>query len=261
MCTIARASRSSVVQIEDSQSETVGTGSVLSDTRRALQKIATKAKAPVLLRLVFHDAGTYLQSASNGGANASIRFELKRPENTGLNRGWSLIAAIKKELEGTAAAQLSHADLIALAGAHAVATTGGPVIKVPIGRADASAEDPKGRLPEETLTADQLRQAFAAKGLGTRDFVALSGAHTLGNKGFGEPLSFDNAYYKSLLNRPWNDPNNSMAAMIGLPSDHVLADDPACLDMIKGYADDQDVFFTDFSASFLKLASLGAQWA
>ncbi len=48
-------------------------------------------------------------------------------------RGWSLIAAIKKELEGTAAAQLSHADLIALAGAHAVATTGGPVIEVPIG--------------------------------------------------------------------------------------------------------------------------------
>lgn len=47
------------------------------------------------------------------------------------------------------------------------------------GRADASAEDPQGRLPEETLNADQLRSAFAAKGLSTRDFVALSGAHTV----------------------------------------------------------------------------------
>ena len=90
-------------------------------------------QAPVLLRLVFHDAGTFLESASNGGANASIRFELKRPENTGLNRGWALIQAIKKELEGTPAAWLSHADLIALAGAHAVATTGGPVMDVPVG--------------------------------------------------------------------------------------------------------------------------------
>lgn len=83
----------------------------------------------------------------------------------------------------------------------------------------------------------------------------------MGNKGFGEPLSFDNAYYKSLLGRPWNDPTNSMAAMIGLPSDHVLAEDSACADMIQGYADDQNHFFKDFSASFLKLTSLGVQWA
>lgn len=51
-------------------------------------------QAPVLLRLVFHDAGTFLQSAGNGGANASIRFELKRPENTGLNR-YQLIQAFE----------------------------------------------------------------------------------------------------------------------------------------------------------------------
>lgn len=43
----------------------------------------------------------------------------------------------------------------------------------------------------------------------------------LGNKGFGEPLKFDNVYYKELLKKPWADPSNDMASMIGLPSDKV----------------------------------------
>jgi len=45
-------------------------------------------QAPVLLRLVFHDAATYDVSAGNGGINASIQYEFGRPENTGLKRGW-----------------------------------------------------------------------------------------------------------------------------------------------------------------------------
>lgn len=37
----------------------------------------------------------------------------------------------------------------------------------------------------------------------TQELVALSGAHTLGSKGFGNPISFDNSYYKVLLEKPW----------------------------------------------------------
>ncbi|KAG5540889.1 hypothetical protein RHGRI_020956 [Rhododendron griersonianum] len=37
----------------------------------------------------------------------------------------------------------------------------------------------------------------------TQELVALSGAHTLGSKGFGNPISFDNAYFKILLEKPW----------------------------------------------------------
>lgn len=36
----------------------------------------------------------------------------------------------------------------------------------------------------------------------TQELVALSGAHTLGSKGFGSPTSFDNSYYKVLLEKP-----------------------------------------------------------
>ena len=91
-------------------------------------------QAPVLLRLVFHDAGTFSKSEGQGGANASVRFELKRPENSGLGRGWKVIEQTQKELIGTVAeGKVSLADLIALGGAYAVAITGGPSIKVDIG--------------------------------------------------------------------------------------------------------------------------------
>lgn len=84
-------------------------------------------------------------------------------------------------LKGTPAeGAVSYADLIALAGAHAVAVTGGPRISVPVGRADAAAADPPGRMAAETSSAQALKDNFAAKGFSVRELVALSGAHTLG---------------------------------------------------------------------------------
>ncbi len=49
-----------------------------------------------------------------------------------------------------------------------------------IGRPDAAAPDPEGRLPDENASAAQLKAAFADKGFGLRELVALSGAHTVG---------------------------------------------------------------------------------
>jgi L-ascorbate peroxidase len=48
-------------------------------------------QAPSALRLVFHDAGTFNLVKRDGGMNASIQFELERPENFGLKRGWRII--------------------------------------------------------------------------------------------------------------------------------------------------------------------------
>ena len=83
----------------------------------------------------------------------------------------------------------------------------------------------------------------------------------LGSKGFGDPLTFDNTYYRSLLQKPWEDPTNSMGSMIGLPSDHVLPDDSKCRPSIEAYAGDQQRFFQDFGAAYTKLTSLGARWS
>ena len=74
---------------------------------------------------------------------------------------------------------MSLADLVALAGARAVVVTGGPAIRVPVGRADAAGPDPEGRLPEETLPAAALLANFGAKGLGAQEMVVLLGSHTV----------------------------------------------------------------------------------
>ena len=91
----------------------------------------------------------------------------------------------------------------------------------------------------------------------TRDSACMQ----LGSKGYGEPLVFDNAYYTALLEKPWEDASNSMASMIGLPSDHMLPDDPECRPVIIAYAQSQEKFFHDFGAAYAKLTCLGAEWS
>eukprot|EP00238_Polyblepharides_amylifera_P013457 CAMPEP_0196586576 /NCGR_PEP_ID=MMETSP1081-20130531/54827_1 /TAXON_ID=36882 /ORGANISM="Pyramimonas amylifera, Strain CCMP720" /LENGTH=227 /DNA_ID=CAMNT_0041908503 /DNA_START=399 /DNA_END=1082 /DNA_ORIENTATION=+ len=223
-----------------------------------------KNKAAALLRLVFHDAGTYSQISNLGGANASIQFELDRPENQGVNRGYRPLEKIKAMLKGTAAENVSMADLIAFGGAFAVRLTGGPAIRVKLGRQDATSPDPTDCLPAETLNADELKAHFANMGFSTQELVAISGAHTLGGKGFGDGQTFDNAYYTILLSKPWlagkSKEDREMAMMIGLSSDKVLPEDEECLKWIKVYASDKKVFYQDFEKAYLKLSSLGAKF-
>lgn len=96
-------------------------------------------QCPVVLRLVFHDSGTHNIAAGDGGANASIQFELDRPENFGLKRGWKVIQQAMSSIQGTAAeGVVSHADMIALVGAYAVRLCGGPLISVPVGQLSCS---------------------------------------------------------------------------------------------------------------------------
>lgn len=174
--------------------------------------------------------------------------------------------AARDALAGTPAADLSLADLIQLAGAYSVLITGGPAITVPLGRLDALSADPEGRMPEETLDGPALRAHFAAAGLSVRELVALSGAHTVGGKGFGAPLDFDTAYYRTLLAAPWADPaaspdERAMAAHIGLDSDKLMAVDPVALPWIKRYAADQPLWFADFATAYVKMGALGCRWS
>eukprot|EP01024_Parvocaulis_polyphysoides_P041614 TRINITY_DN38187_c0_g1_i1.p1 TRINITY_DN38187_c0_g1~~TRINITY_DN38187_c0_g1_i1.p1 ORF type:complete len:274 (-),score=33.66 TRINITY_DN38187_c0_g1_i1:145-966(-) len=170
-------------------------------------RLVGKGKYPLMLRLAFHDAGTYSAMDNTGGPNASIQYELDRPENKGLKRGWKLIGEVQKSVEGTPLAfLLSPADIIALAGAYSVKATGGPQIEVKIGRVAATEADPEDRLPGENFSISEIKQSFERAGFTIPEMVALSGAHTIGGKGFGNPSKFDNAYYKTLLQRPWDDP-------------------------------------------------------
>ncbi|KAL9288872.1 putative L-ascorbate peroxidase 6 [Arabidopsis thaliana] len=232
-----------------------------------IRKVVTKGKAAGVLRLVFHDAGTFELDDHSGGINGSIAYELERPENIGLKKSLkalnpSLLSVgvlAKAKVKVDEIQPVSWADMISVAGSEAVSICGGPTIPVVLGRLDSAQPDPEGKLPPETLSASGLKECFKRKGFSTQELVALSGAHTIGSKGFGDPTVFDNAYYKILLEKPWTS-TSKMTSMVGLPSDHALVQDDECLRWVKRYAEDQDKFFEDFTNAYIKLVNSGAKW-
>ncbi|KAL2236211.1 putative L-ascorbate peroxidase 6 [Sesamum indicum] len=229
----------------------------MSLLQEEIRKVLSKGKAAGLLRLVFHDAGTFDKGDRTGGMNGSIVYELDRPENMGLKKSVKILEKAKVQVD--AIRPVSWADFIAVAGAEAVLVCGGPKIPVQLGRVDAKVPDPEGKLPEESLNATAMKQCFKKKGFTAQELVALSGAHTLGSKGFGNPTVFDNSYFKILLEKPWSS-SGGMSSMIGLPSDRALVEDDECIRWISKYADDQNLFFEDFKNVYIKLVNTGAEW-
>ncbi|KAL3497382.1 hypothetical protein ACH5RR_040114 [Cinchona calisaya] len=225
--------------------------------KEEIGKVLSKGKAAGVLRLVFHDAGTFDINDKTGGLNGSIVHELDRPENKGLKKSVKILEKAKIQID--ALRPVSWADMIAVAGAEAVSVCGGPKIIVRLGRIDSMVPDPEGKLPEESLDVAGLKQSFQRKGFSTQELVALSGAHTLGSKGFGNPTVFDNSYFKILLEKPWLS-SAGMSSMIGLPSDRALVEDDECTRWISKYADDENLFFEDFKNAYIKLVNTGARW-
>ncbi|XP_021886992.1 putative L-ascorbate peroxidase 6 isoform X2 [Carica papaya] len=103
--------------------------------KEEVRKLLTKSKAAGVLRLVFHDAGTFEMDENSGGMNGSILYELDRPENSGLKKSIKILNKAKTEVD--AVQPVSWADVIAVAGAEAVLVCGGPTIPVLIGRLDS----------------------------------------------------------------------------------------------------------------------------
>ncbi|KAL6885876.1 hypothetical protein ACP4OV_010137 [Aristida adscensionis] len=240
---------------------------------------------PILVRLGWHDAGTYDKNIEEwpqrGGANGSLRFdvELKHGANAGLINALKLIQPIKDKYHG-----ITYADLFQLASATAIEEAGGPKIPMKYGRVDVTGPEqcpPEGKLPDAgpTSPADHLRDVFYRMGLDDKDIVVLSGAHTLGRSrpersGWGKPetkytkngpgapggqswtaewLKFDNSYFKEIKEKRDQD-------LLVLPTDAALFEDPTFKVYAEKYAEDQDVFFKDYAEAHAKLSNLGAKF-
>ncbi|CAL0314483.1 unnamed protein product [Lupinus luteus] len=230
----------------------------IDKARRDLRAlISTTNCAPLMLRLAWHDAGTYDAKTRTGGPNGSIRNveELNHTANKGLQKAVEFCEEVK-----TKHPILSYADLYQLAGVVAVEVTGGPTIDFIPGRKDLLESPPEGRLPDAKQGASHLREIFYRMGLTDKDIVALSGGHTLGKahlerSGFEghwtrEPLKFDNSYFVELLKADSKD-------LLKLPTDKALVEDPKFLKYVEVYAKDEDAFFEDYAASHKKLSELG----
>nr|POE75745.1 cytochrome c peroxidase, mitochondrial [Quercus suber] len=231
---------------------------------------------PVLLRLGWHASGTFDAQTGTGGSNgATMRFA---PEGDhGANAG---LVAARHFLEPVKQAHpwISYSDLWILAAACAIQEMGGPDIPWRPGRTDRDVSfcTPDGRLPDGAKGADHLRAIFQRMGFDDREIVALSGAHALGRchtdrSGFDGPWTFSpitltNDYYKLLVEekwawKKWNGPKQyedvASKSLMMLPTDMALIKDRSFKGWVKKYADDNDLFFRDFSNVLVKLFELG----
>ncbi|KAG0470949.1 hypothetical protein HPP92_015495 [Vanilla planifolia] len=256
--------------------------SAREDIRELLK---TKFCHPILIRLGWHDAGTFDKNIEEwpqrGGANGSLRYdiELNHAANAGLVNALKLLQPIKDKYS-----DITYADLFQLASATAVEEAGGPKIPMRYGRVDVTGSEQcpdEGKLPAAgpPSPADHLREVFYRMGLNDKEIVALSGAHTLGRSrpersGWGKPetkytkdgpgapggqswtvqwLKFDNSYFKDVKEQKDQD-------LLVLPTDAVLFEDPSFKVYAEKYAEDQDAFFKDYAEAHAKLSNLGAKF-
>ncbi|CAI8616829.1 unnamed protein product [Vicia faba] len=230
----------------------------IEKARRDLRAlIANRNCAPLMLRLAWHDAGTYDAISKTGGPNGSIRNEeeYSHGANNGLKKAIDFCEEVKAKHP-----RISYADLYQLAGVVAVEVTGGPTVNFVPGRRDSKICTRDGRLPDAKKGESHLRDIFYRMGLTDKDIVALSGAHTLGRahperSGFDgawteDPLKFDNSYFEILL-------EEDSAGLLKLPTDRALVDDPEFRRYVELYAKDEDAFFRDYAESHKKLSELG----
>ncbi|ONK61802.1 uncharacterized protein A4U43_C08F33730 [Asparagus officinalis] len=137
-----------------------------------------------LLRLHFHDCFV-------NGCDGSILLDdtssftgekTAGPNNNSL-RGFDVVDTIKSQVESVCKQAVSCADILAVAARDAVVALGGPNWDVKLGRRDsrtANKTAANNEIPPPTSSLANLTSLFAAKGLSTKDMVALSGAHTIG---------------------------------------------------------------------------------
>jgi len=163
-----------------------------------------------IVRLAFHDAGTFDSATNTGGADGCI--DLAGSENNGL----AAVIDVFEPAVTTVQGRLSRADVWALAAGMAVEYAGGPALQFHVGRIDSSScTGHAARLPNAELGHSHIIDVFITKMSFTeRETAALMGAHVLGRAtrsvsgydGNWVPNNdrFTNDYFRDLLERPWN---------------------------------------------------------
>ncbi|KAL0539945.1 hypothetical protein IC582_024166 [Cucumis melo] len=244
--------------------------------------------AASLIRLHFHDC--FVQ-----GCDASILLddtpsmigEQNAAPNRNSARGYGVIHKAKTEVEKICPGVVSCADILAVAARDASFAVGGPSWTVKLGRRDsttASKTLAENELPHFQAGLDRLISIFSNKGLSTRDMVALSGSHTIGqaqcflfrnriynqtniDAGFAStrrrncptssgngnlapldlvtPNSFDNNYFKNLVQRKGL-----------LETDQVLFNGGSTDSIVTEYSRDPTMFKSDFAAAMIKMGNI-----
>ncbi|KAK7353553.1 hypothetical protein VNO80_19003 [Phaseolus coccineus] len=159
---------------------------LLSTVRSTMQSAISKETrmGASLLRLFFHDC---FVNGCDGSIllddTSSFTGEKNANPNRNSARGYEVIDSIKSAVEKVCPGVVSCADILAIAARDSVGILGGPTWDVKLGRRDArtaSQSAANNAIPPPSSNLNQLISKFSAVGLSTKDMVALSGGHTIG---------------------------------------------------------------------------------
>eukprot|EP00253_Pinus_taeda_P000904 PITA_00904 len=262
----------------------------LSIVKAAVTKAVNNEKrmGASLLRLHFHDC---FVNGCDGSIllddNSTFTGEKTAGPNANSVRGFDVIDTIKTQVEAACSGVVSCADILAIAAHDSVVQLGGPTWTVLLGRRDsttASLSAANNNIPSPASNLSTLISSFTAHGLSTKDLVALSGAHTIGQArcttfrarvynessidtsfatsvksncpsaggdntlsplDLATPTTFDNKYYTDL---------RSQKGL--LHSDQQLFSGGSTNSQVTTYSSNQNTFFTDFAAAMVKMGNI-----
>ncbi|KAH1215812.1 hypothetical protein AAZX31_13G054900 [Glycine max] len=265
---------------------------IIRDTVTSKQ-IASPTTAAATLRLFLHDcllpngcdASILLSSTPFSRAERDADINLSLPGDA-----FDLVVRAKTALELACPNTVSCADILSAATRDLLTMLGGPFFPVFLGRRDGRtslASAVPDHLPTPAMPISQITQIFTHRGFSIEEFVALSGAHTVGfshcsqfvtnlsnssyNPRYAQglqkacadyktnptlsvfndimtPNKFDNAYFQNLPK-----------GLGVLKSDHGLYSDPTTRPFVETFAKDQNRFFQVFARAMQKLSLLNVQ--
>ncbi|KAL2760194.1 hypothetical protein ACRALDRAFT_2095732 [Sodiomyces alcalophilus JCM 7366] len=221
--------------------------------------------ARALIRLGFHDAGTWDIHSEGTGADGSIALtdECNRtPENNGLGTACDQVRAWHAKY---ASHGVSMADVIQFAAQVAtVVCPLGPRIRFFAGRKDVAVEGPRGLLPGPFDDADRIIEMFANKTISTGGIVALLGAHSAsqqhtvdvdraGDPQDSTPGVWDTDYFSETLD------TDAPSRVFKFQSDINIANDPRTHATWRSYADPsaQSSWNEAYAAEYIRVSLLG----
>ncbi|KAL0291315.1 UNVERIFIED_CONTAM: Peroxidase 4 [Sesamum angustifolium] len=243
-----------------------------------------------LLRLFFHDC---FVNGCDGSIllddTSSFTGEKGAVPNRNSARGFDVVDQIKAAVEKACPGVVSCADVLAIAARDSVVILGGPDWNVKLGRRDArtaSRAAANNGIPPPTSNLNALISRFNALGLSTKDLVALSGSHTIGQarctsfrariynesnldtslaqtrKGNCPRASGvgDNNLAPLDLQTPTNFDNNYFKNLVSqrglLHSDQQLFNGGGTDSIVRTYSNDPNTFKSDFAAAMLKMGDI-----
>ncbi|XVF00324.1 hypothetical protein REPUB_Repub03eG0275100 [Reevesia pubescens] len=261
---------------------------VKSTVHSAIMKEARMGAS--LLRLFFHDC---FVNGCDGSLllddTSSFTGEKNAVPNRNSARGFDVVDNIKSAVEKVCPGVVSCADILAIASRDSVKILGGPNWDVKLGRRDArtaSQAAANNSIPPPTSNLNQLISRFNALGLSTRDLVALSGSHTIGqarctsfrariynesniDRSFAQTRqrncprptgSGDNNLAPLDIQTPTYFDNNYFKNLINrkglLHSDQQLFNGGSTDSVVRGYGNNPSSFSSDFATAMIKMGDI-----